>query len=137
MSWESVPKRRDRNQRFDLLCDVAAHITLGRPNFPDQFTTSVDNGDQVFEILTRREISLTASSKCLKLRSTKYTGLTKRIFNPLSSSRSSAWSIAGRYHVFANPRILASSGMTSRVVVFAASGTVAHLRWYLLEIQLF
>src|SRR5258705_11518392 len=33
----------------------------------------------------------------------KYTAATNRIFSSCSSSRSSAWSIAGRYHEFENP----------------------------------
>jgi hypothetical protein len=47
----------------------------------------------------------------------KYTAFTIKIFRPGSNSGSSAVAIAGSYHVFLNPKMLPSSGITSRVVV--------------------
>ena len=67
---------------------------------------------------TRAAMPVPRPAKASSFEAQKYTGVTNRIFKPFSTSRSSAWSIAGRYQVFENPRIFASSGITSSVVVF-------------------
>ncbi len=67
MAGESVVKRRDRNQPFDFLRQVTAHIALCSLNFSEQFGATVDNSNQVFKISTPGEIILTAPRKGLKL----------------------------------------------------------------------
>lgn len=93
MSWESVPKHRDRNQLFDLRCDVAAYITLGRTNFPDQFTTSVDNGDQVFRIQSPTRNSRLPSIRCL--REARFLRITKMTLRSLYRRNCSSQVITG------------------------------------------
>ena len=50
MAGESVVKRRDRNQPFDFLRQVTARIALRSSNFSEQFGTTVDNSNNVFQI---------------------------------------------------------------------------------------
>jgi len=118
MPWKSVVKFTARSQLLDFFCEVRTHITRRTPNFSRQFGAAVDNGNQIFKVPDGVKSFLPLPAKAPSFEAQKYTGATYRIFKPFSSSSSSACSIAGRYHVFENPRMFSSRGITSSVVVF-------------------
>jgi hypothetical protein len=118
IAWKSIAKLANREQLLDFLGEVGTHIIRRSLNFPHQFSAAVANGNQVFKIAARGKSFLPRPAKASNFEAQKYTGATNRIFKPFSSSRPSECIIAGSYHVFENPRIFASRGMTSSVVVF-------------------
>ena len=117
MARKSIVKLTNRNQLLDFFGEVGTNIARRSLNFSHQFGTAIDNGNQIFKVPTGVKIIRAPAGEGFEFRSAKIYRRNQSNLQTLSNSRSSAWSIAGRYHVFENPKIFSSSGITSSVVV--------------------
>jgi hypothetical protein len=66
MAWQGVDKSWARKQLFGLLRKITVYVVRSTSNFPRQFTSSINNGDEVFDIFALH-IPVTAAYKRLKL----------------------------------------------------------------------
>ena len=71
MPWQSVEKATVAEELLERFGEEMANFRIGKRDLFDDFLPAVDQGNDVFHVMTRHEVTFTTAPESIKLRREK------------------------------------------------------------------
>ena len=71
MPWQSVEKATVAEELFERFGEEAVNFRIGDSDLLDDFRPAVEQGDDVFQVMTRHEVTFASAPESIELRRDK------------------------------------------------------------------